>query len=296
MKAVLRNRHGFTRDYAISPPPPPIIKMAVSEQFPSQIWDPTDLMTGEKAIFKEVVFRKFKPCAEDDSWLYVEDEGPSLAAINKVVKDKMAAGFVAGVMAKSPFFEQMKKLQIPKQEQYKLDDATLDKIVKEHRAKHQYGHEIESMMTQLGFKNPPHTGEPILGYLDRLLDLANQGAKPMDWQSSTTYASNVTSDPNWKQQQEAYAEKMKEYEQQKYPQEQQWQYQQQYSNQTNMPIWKVRDYGLQKGQSVPYHLPQFTQIQSAPQAIPDDPVVEPEKPKRDLPDPIEPKKRLMKKL
>jgi hypothetical protein len=70
MKAVLRNRHGFTRDYAINPPPPPIIKMAVSPEFPSQIWDPSDLMTGEKAIFKEVIFRKLQPHPDDDSWLY----------------------------------------------------------------------------------------------------------------------------------------------------------------------------------------------------------------------------------
>jgi hypothetical protein len=196
-----------------------------------------------------------------------------------------------GVMSKSPFFDQMKKLQSNKQEQYKLDDETIEAVTKAHRTLYGYGPEIEAMMAQLGYKNPPYTGESVMEYLTRLLKLAQPGGKPVDWQSATTYMYNSnTSELDWFKQSQKEQQNW-QYEQEKWQYQkklQQWQ-EQQYITQTNQPV-QVPFVPLPQLQ--PYNLQPYLQGQTVPELT----TVEPEKPKRDLPDPIEPKKRLMKKL
>ncbi len=284
MKAILRSHQGYTRDVAIVPPPPEYITMAVSESG-SQIWNPDDLMVGEKMIFKSVKFKKHQALPKEDAWLYVQEGPPPDTLLKKTataddfynsIKSKLEIQIAEQITQAGPFYNMMKKKATEGLHpllvswlfgKSNMKDDEILAICEKHKKDHGYDSYIEEQMATLGYKTPPIEGEDPVAYLTRLLLLVTNNNKLKI-----------------------------AYDQQKQAQKIQQKYYEGLQNKQYNPLYQEwPSEGIQKYTTqVPNH-PLLGDPIDSPLTVP--PKIEPEtRPKPKLPEPIEPRKRLMKKV
>jgi hypothetical protein len=264
--------------------------MAVSESG-SQIWNANDLMTSEKAIFKEVRFIKAsKVDPKSDDWLYVQEESPvKLSEISKLIVEKLRPAITEQVTKSNTFYNIMKEGQAAKPKEYQMDEKEAAELVATHKLTFGYGPEMEAMMVAIGKIHKAVPGEAAYDYLTRLHKLAS--SKQSIEEANLTEQYQQVYEKFKKQQQQLEA--LKQYEaaqkqyagmQNQYGQYQQYQY---YASSTAAPPLSpfIPAAPVQQPVLLPY-----VDTATEPQAVP-----EPEKPKVAVPDPVEPKKRLMKR-
>lgn len=222
--------------------------MAVSENG-SQIWNPGDLMVGERAIFKDAKFVKVGPI-DLENILYAQETQPSQhSQITKLILEGQAG----------------------KPKEFQMEEKEAAKLVTAHKAKYKYDTEVELEMAKLGYKTKPEPGEDAYDYLTRLYDTvkANKASAIAMMQEKLSAMAK------------AYEAKQMQ---------QQMQNQHVASTQANPYQQWGYSYSTQAWPNDPVMVPAGGAVAVPPKVEP-----EPEKPKKDLPDPIEPKKRLMSK-
>lgn len=171
MKAILCNKDGFTRDYSVSPPPPPTIRMAQIDSA-VQIYDPHDLMDAEKMVAKEIRFnysgRVKNPNDTEDILLYIEEGATSkiIAADSNFFFRKMSDKYKASMSSAKEMVEKLNELSA-------MNEEKAISIAKEHKELRKYGQATEELMAKIGYSTPPGDMHPM-EYLDKLLTLATQ--------------------------------------------------------------------------------------------------------------------------
>lgn len=281
MKAILRNREGFTREYAVQYPYPPVIRMAKAG--PLQTYSLDDLSPAESAKFETIEFRYRYKLPNEETVVYEEEALPPASttvtydAIAKLTLNKIGPSIIKQINQKSAMtYHNDKKAEMAaiatKKDLYDYWTNEIEKVVSKHKADFKYGADLEAYMVQIGPKNPPHDQETPYEYLTRMLSLAKEQAA-MQWKMQNTYYNNDSTNPDWAYQQQQYQNKIYEYKQQQYDQ---------IVSTSSLP--PLGGYQFMGGAFAP----------ALQQAAPVPPLA-PAVPKKELPEPVEPKKRLMRK-
>ena len=162
-----------------------------------------------------------------------------------------------------------------------VDVNSIEAMVANHRSTYKYNQNTEDLMVQIGMKVKANKDENPVQYLDRLLLLARQEEAKMTsdpwWLQNQTYLDSTTG-PNLGQINQISQQQAQQAIQTAYYQKQYGYYQPAYA--TSAPSW------TSTLETYPSPL-----IQAQPTIEPPPP----EKPKAELPEPVEPQKRFMKK-
>jgi len=242
-------------------------------------------MVGEKALFKTVKFIKSQE-VKPGEWLYAQEGEPAkpvtMDDLYKALQPKLVEQIEAQITQAGPFYNLMKK---------KGQEATLAQVVswtlvnmtmtdkeilaicEKHKTDHGYSSLMEQRMATLGYNTPPTTGEEPYTYLSRLLEIAKVEEQKQAF--TKALGEYETLKKEYEAQQKAAQQAKAQLQQYNNPQIQQWP--------SSGAMWSTT--GIQQG-------PLLGDSISAPMSVP--PKAE-EKPRPRLPEPIEPRKRLMKK-
>ena len=266
MRAILRNMSKMVETVVSSPPPYSIMRRG-------DVWTNRDADLHEHNTsgilhfkYSHTVNGASLDCAYYDE---VAEKPMNYSAMAKLVIEKLRPQIIARLLeAPGNFSESYAKSQSAagtKKELLDLVEFDALKVVEEHKKKYGYSTAIEKQMATIGAVCPAEKEETPFDYLTRLLGMANN--------------------QNEKKIQQSYNQSI------------------QYKNGYQQPDWYVQQTITQNIITQTNSLPSGPVFQ--PAAIGDwsqykpGPVVamppEAVKPKRELPDPIEPRRRLMKK-
>jgi hypothetical protein len=306
MQAVLYNKDkSKSVEVVVSSPPPLGIKRL------KNVWDKvdSDLIHWPK---EDIIFFKFRETLVGSHiWNDVAVYDQVDEEVGVPTKEEDALMVEIGNKIGVATMQEITKIKM-----FAPTQPPFHKIVDAHKAAFGYGPDVEKLMVEIGNKNPAKDAESIYDYLTRLLYLAKpEATKPVDWKSITSSSDTIDED-SWNKQQaqyeyetqlKMYQNKLAEYEHQKMLTVNQ------YTQQTlTQPMidWPNQYKSIQPGiahtQSSPNAFPpiyyppmsvppQYLQPGAMAKPAETEIAPEPEKPKRDLPDPIEPQKRFMKK-
>ncbi len=176
MKAILINRHGFTREVALCPPPPDIIRMAVSDKSPTSIYG--DMMPHEWLSFKLEKFMKKGPLDPlKENWLYVQEgfkmadviTGTTMGKFYDSLNPKLVEAIKKNISQDDNL---LYKIHKTKDENEALALAATE-VTSAHKAAFNYDEWTEKKMVLVAKDHPPTDTESAYDYLTRLFHIVN---------------------------------------------------------------------------------------------------------------------------
>jgi hypothetical protein len=269
MRAILRNEQGKSVETVVSNPPPYAIKRR------GDVWTNRDADLHEwnssGILYFKFDHQVLNPHSPNLDTAYYDEvpeepkkaEKPTAATYDDITKATLKIiqpQIIAQVEAGNQLYNHYAKshaLAGTKKELLNLVAFDALKVVEEHKKKYGYGKETEERMAEIGQYNLAHENELPFDYLTRLLGIVHSENLAYDESLKAKYKAS------WPQQPGAWVS--------------------QAVTQTNsLPSYQVFQPG-EIGNLDQYVRPWITKL---PEVV---------KPKRELPDPIEPKRRFMKK-